>query len=95
MTIYKNDIDKYMTPAEASQKFNVSRKTLNSRLNSKSINDDLDAGLIKKFVSDGSTRAQWILSKDFMIKYYGHVYDNDFTGFDKSEILKYLPDEIC
>lgn len=93
MTMYKN-IDNYMTPAEASQKFNVSRKTLNSRLNSKSINDDLDAGLIKKFVSDGSTRAQWILSKDFMIKYYGHVYDNDFTGFDKNERLKYLPDMI-
>lgn len=93
MTMYKQ-IDNYMTPAEASQKFNVSRKTLNSRLNSKSINDDIDSGLIKKFVSDGSTRAQWILTKDFMVKYYGHVYDKEFNGFDKNERLKYLPDMI-
>lgn len=94
MTMYKNDINKYMTPAEASQIYRVSRKTLNSRLNSKSIDDDIKNGLIKKFVSDGSTRAQWILSKDFMIKYYGHVYDKNVNGFDKSERLKYLPDMI-
>jgi len=68
MTIYK--IEDYMTPAEASQIFSVSRKTLNSRLNSKSIDDDIKSGLIKKFVSDGSTRAQWIISKEFMTKYY-------------------------
>lgn len=85
MTMYKNDIDKYMTPAEACQIYGVSRKTLNSRLNSDSdqIKMAIKNGLLKKFVNDGATRAQWIISSDFMDQYY--LFDNN----NRDQDLKY------
>lgn len=67
-----NGINLYMTSAEACYVYGVSRKTLNSRLNSKTklIDQALKDGLVKRFKNPSNQRSEWIISRDFMNKYY-------------------------
>jgi len=66
-------IDDYMTPNEAAYKYGVNIERLKEKLKP-SRNQHLDEliydGLIKYFKHPDKTRGEWIISKDFMEKYY-------------------------
>lgn len=74
-----NEIEKYMTPAEAAYKWGITRDTLKNKyspsmLNSKQANDlqiMIERGLIKFFIPPHGKRKEWIITKEAMVKWFG------------------------
>lgn len=68
------NIDNYMTPNEAAHRWGVKIETLKERLKpsrNKHLEDLIDKGLIKYYKHPDRARGEWILSREFMEKYYG------------------------
>lgn len=70
------EIDKYMSVAEAADRWGIPQETLKNKLKpsvvgQKAIDDMIDAGLIKYYQRPGSNRKDWIISVGAMEKWYG------------------------
>jgi len=66
-------IDKYMTPNEAAYRYGISIEALKERLKpsrNKHLDQHIEDGLIKYFKHPDKARGEWIITKDFMDKYY-------------------------
>ncbi|GIO22413.1 helix-turn-helix domain-containing protein [Oceanobacillus sp. J11TS1] len=70
-----NEIDNYMTPAEAAHRWGLSQDTVKSRLKPSLYgdkNDDMiSRGLIKSFAKPGGKRKEWIISVQAMEEWFG------------------------
>lgn len=66
------EIEKYMTPAEASHKWGIKRATLKNKISPSTLNEEqkeelhkmIEEGLIKFFLAPNGTRKEWIISSD-------------------------------
>ncbi|MEB4887654.1 DNA-binding protein [Priestia megaterium] len=73
------EIEKYMTPLEASYLWGVPRETLKnkyspstlSKKRQEELNNMIDQGLVKFFKHPDRERKEWIISKQAMIKWFG------------------------
>lgn len=71
------DLNKVMSPTEAADRWGVDPRTLRARLHgatkpmASELELDLKAGLLKKYLPEGKQRAEWILTEDYMFKWYG------------------------
>ena len=72
-----NEIDKYMTPMEAADRWGLSQETVKSRLKPslypKQIPEMIEAGLIKYYQKPDGKRKEWIISVDAMEKWFGKI----------------------
>lgn len=74
-----NEIQKYMTPAEAVYRWNIARETLRDKYNPTRITDEkrasiqnmLDKGLLKFFLHPKGQRKEWIISEQAMNIWFG------------------------
>lgn len=74
------EIEKYMTPLEASYLWGVPRETLKNKyspstLNKKTqeeLNNMIDQGLVKFFKHPDRERKEWIISRQAMFKWFGN-----------------------
>ncbi|WEA47195.1 DNA-binding protein [Priestia aryabhattai] len=74
------EIEKYMTPLEASYLWGVPRETLKnkyspstlSKKRQEELNNMIDQGLVKFFKHPDRERKEWIISKQAMIKWFGN-----------------------
>lgn len=67
-------INNYMTPNEAAYRWNIDIERLKERLKpsrNKSLDELINSGLIKYFKHPDKSRGEWIVSSEFMEKYYG------------------------
>lgn len=71
------EIDKYMTPAEAAYRYDISINTIKERLkpsrNSEQIDEMVKEGLIKFFVEPGKVNRSWIITSDAMEKWFPKI----------------------
>ncbi|MED2752064.1 DNA-binding protein [Bacillus thuringiensis] len=73
------EIEKYMTPAEASHKWGIKRATLKNKISPSTLNEEqkeelykmIEEGLIKFFLAPNGTRKEWIISSDAMFVWFG------------------------
>lgn len=69
------EIDKYMTPAEAADRWGISQETVKSRLKpslyAKQIDEMIEDGLIKSYQKPDGKRKEWIITTDAMDKWFG------------------------
>ena len=68
------NINDYMTPNEAADRWGIKIEALKERLKpsrNKNLDELIKDGLIKQYKPIGKQRGEWILSRDFMEKYYG------------------------
>ena len=71
------EIDKYMTVAEASERWGIPENTVRARLKNRekvyvnAVNEMLRDGLIKYYVKPGGIRRDWIISEDAMFLWFG------------------------
>ena len=71
------EIDKYMTVAEAAERWKISENTVRARLKNRervyvnAVNEMLRDGLIKYYVKPGGVRRDWIISEDAMFLWFG------------------------
>ncbi|TPF14223.1 DNA-binding protein [Priestia megaterium] len=74
------EIEKYMTPLEASYLWGVPRETLKnkyspstlSKKRQEELNSMIEQGLVKFFKHPDRERKEWIISKQAMIKWFGN-----------------------
>ncbi|WP_432518046.1 DNA-binding protein [Priestia aryabhattai] len=74
------EIEKYMTPLEASYLWGVPRETLKnkyspstlSKKRQEELNNMIEQGLVKFFKHPDRERKEWIISKQAMIKWFGN-----------------------
>lgn len=70
-----NEIDKYMTPAEAAEKWGIKLATVKARLRfdyyGDKLNDMLDRGLIKYYKKPNGVNRDWIISEYAMEEWFG------------------------
>lgn len=69
----KKEINNYMTPNEAAYRYGVKIEALKERLKpsrNKNLDQFIDDGLIKYFKHPEKARGEWIVSSEFMEKYY-------------------------
>ena len=73
----KKEIDKYMTIAEASERYDLHEKTIKERLAGRSkkgrenLEQLLEKGLVKYFKRQGGKRGEWIITTDAM-EFWGY-----------------------
>lgn len=70
----KNEINNYMTPAEAAHRWGLKQETVKSKLKPslyKNLDQMIEDGLIKSFQKPGGQRKEWIISVQAMEKWYG------------------------
>ncbi|MBU4642282.1 DNA-binding protein [Bacillus toyonensis] len=73
------EIEKYMTPMEASFTWGIPRETLKAKYSPSSMNQQqaedlqrmLDEGLIKYFLQSEGKRKEWIISRQAMYEWFG------------------------
>lgn len=70
------EIDKYMTPAEAAHRWGLPQETVKSKLKpsivgEETINEMINAGLIKYFQKPDGRRKEWIISEKAMELWFG------------------------
>ena len=71
------EIDKYMTVAEAAERWKIPENTVRARLKNREqtyvnvVNEMLRNGLIKYYVKPGGVRRDWIISEDAMFLWFG------------------------
>ncbi|MCM3772409.1 MULTISPECIES: DNA-binding protein [Priestia] len=73
------EIEKYMTPLEASYLWGVPRETLKNKYSPSTLNEAkqeelnhmIEQGLIKFFKHPNRERKEWIISREAMIKWFG------------------------
>lgn len=70
------EIDKYMSVAEAADRWGIPQETLKNKLKpsvvgQKAIDEMINAGLIKFFQKPGGQRKEWIISEMAMKKWFG------------------------
>lgn len=68
------DINNYMTPQEAADRWQLPVRTVRQRLDIKrhpALIDDLNQGTVKGYKSPGSKITNWIISTRAMEKWYG------------------------
>ncbi|MEH7217876.1 DNA-binding protein [Bacillus toyonensis] len=73
------EIEKYMTPAEASHKWGIKRATLKNKISPSTLTEEqkaelnkmIEDGLIKFFLAPNGTRKEWIISRDAMSVWFG------------------------
>lgn len=73
------EIEKYMTPSEASFHWGIARETLKHKFSPSGMNEKqvaelqsmLDEGLIKYFLQPGGKRKEWIISRQAMYEWFG------------------------
>ncbi|MCM3796934.1 DNA-binding protein [Priestia megaterium] len=74
------EIEKYMTPLEASYLWGVPRETLKnkyspstlSKKRQEELNNMIEQGLVKFFKHPDRERKEWIISKQAMIRWFGN-----------------------
>ena len=74
------EIEKYMTPLEASYLWGVPRETLKnkyspstlSKKRQEELNNMIEQGLVKFFKHPDRKRKEWIISKQAMIRWFGN-----------------------
>lgn len=74
------EIEKYMTPLEASYLWGVPRETLKnkyspstlSKKKQEELNNMIEQGLVKFFKHPDRERKEWIISKQAMIRWFGN-----------------------
>ncbi|MED4061113.1 DNA-binding protein [Priestia megaterium] len=74
------EIEKYMTPLEASYLWGVPKETLKnkyspstlSKKRQEELNNMIEQGLVKFFKHPDRERKEWIISKQAMIKWFGN-----------------------
>lgn len=67
-------INDYMTINEAAYRWDIKIERLKERLKpsrNKGLEELIECGIIKHFKHPDKARGEWILSKEFMEKYYG------------------------
>lgn len=68
-------IDNYMTPNEASERWNINHYTIRNKLkpslNKEEIEWMEEQGLIKSFIKKGGNRREWIITKKAMQQWFG------------------------
>lgn len=63
-----------MTPNEAADRWGIKIEALKERLKpsrNKNLDELIEGGLIKQYKPTGKQRGEWIVSRQFMEKYYG------------------------
>ncbi|MED3090073.1 DNA-binding protein [Bacillus toyonensis] len=73
------EIEKYMTPAEASNTWGIKRATLKNKISPSTLTEEqkaelnkmIEDGLIKFFLAPNGTRKEWIISRDAMFVWFG------------------------
>lgn len=73
-------INDYMTPNEAADRWGIKIETLKERLKpsrNKNLDELIAEGLIKHYKPEGKARGEWIISKDFMERFYGKEINKD------------------
>lgn len=74
------NINDYMTPNEAADRWDIKIEALKERLKpsrNKNLDELIAEGLIKQYKPVGKVRGEWIISKDFMEKFYGKEIKKD------------------
>lgn len=74
------EINNYMTPNEAADRWGVKIETLKERLKpsrNKKIDDMIAGGLVKYYKHPNKARGEWIISKEFMEEFYGKENKKD------------------
>lgn len=74
------EIEKYMTPLEASYLWGVPRETLKnkyspstlSKKRQEELNNMIEQGLVKFFKHPDRERKEWIISKQAMVRWFGN-----------------------
>lgn len=74
------EIEKYMTPLEASYLWGVPRETLKnkyspstlSKKRQEELNNMIEQGLVKFFKHPDRERKEWIISKQAMMRWFGN-----------------------
>lgn len=67
-------IDDYMTVNEAAYRWNINVETLKERLKpsrNKNLDELINQGFVKYFKHPDKARGEWIVTREFMEKYYG------------------------
>ncbi len=67
-------INDYMTPNEAAERWDIKIETLKERLKpsrNRNLDELIQKGLVKHYKPVGKQRGEWIISREFMEKYYG------------------------
>lgn len=67
-------INDYMTPNEASYRWGVNIEAIKERLKpsrNKNLDELINQGLVKFFKHPDKARGEWIVTREFMEKYYG------------------------
>lgn len=70
----RKEIDNYMSVSEAAYRWGISIETLKERLKpsrNKNLDELIKSGLVKYFKHPKKQRGEWIISREFMEKYYG------------------------
>lgn len=71
----RHEINKYMSLTEAAEKWNKSRHTVRSRLNTEVYGEQIELfiekGWLKYFIPEGKENKNWIISVDAMEVWFG------------------------
>lgn len=71
------EIDKYMSVAEAADRWGIPLETVKAKLKSreqsyvKKANEMIEQGLIKYYLKPGGIRKEWIISEMAMVRWFG------------------------